>query len=515
MNNVTLSCIALLLVCSPVAAADKPNFVVVMVDDMGYADLGCFGAEIDTPTIDTLAAGGIRFSQFYNTAKCHSSRVCLMSGQWCHKAGSSRLSNAATIAQVLKPAGYFTAMTGKWHLKGNPAADWGFDRYFGHLSGCTNFFTGDKTFRLDDKPWNDFGDDFYTTDANTDYAIKFIDEGIENKKPFFVYIAHNAPHYPLHVREEDFRKYEKRYAAGWDALRRERFARQKKLGLVPAEAELPPRPGVIPAWDSLSAEQKTGERERMAAYAGMIDRVDQQLGRLVDHLKEKGVYENTLIMLFSDNGGCPFDRTRGKAFRPWDPKSYWCYSHNWAWFCNTPLKYYKQNQHEGGIRSAFIAHWPAGLKAGGVFHKPAHLVDILPTLMELGGGSYPEKMDGRTVRPHDGISLVPILKGEAWKGHDHLFFNFSNNYALRRGDWKIASCTGGAWELYNIAKDRFEQNDLASSRPDKVKSMSALYEKIWGKPLKLKPDPGMPTTHKRATKRNKAGRKNKAKKGGR
>jgi len=509
MRKGILSCIALLLLFSSMFAADKPNFVVVMVDDMGYSDLGCFGGEIETPNLDKLADGGIRFSQFYNTAKCHSSRVCLMSGQWCHKAGSSSLSNAATIAEVLKPAGYFTAMTGKWHLKGNPGVDWGFDRYFGHLSGCCNFFTGDNTFRLDDKPWNDFGKDFYTTDANTDYAIEFIDEGVEKKKPFFLYIAYNAPHYPLHVRKEEFDKYEKRYAAGWDAMRKDRFAKQKKLGLVPADAKLPPKPKVIPDWDSLPADQKKWEMDRMAAFAGMVDRVDQQMGRLVAHLKKKGVYENTLIMFFSDNGGCPFDRTKGKEFRPWDAKSYWCYSHNWAWYCNTPLKYYKQNQHEGGIGSAFIAHWPAGLKAKGVFHQPAHLVDVLPTLMELGGASYPEKMGKRTVRKHDGISLVPVLRGKEWKGHDHLFFNFSNNYALRQGDWKISSCTGGAWELYNIAKDRFEQNNLASSQPDKVNSMAAVYQKIWGKRMKLKSEPGSPSTHKGGGGKKKGGKKKK------
>jgi arylsulfatase len=472
-----------------------------MVDDLGFSDFGCYGSEIQTPNIDKLAESGLRFTQFYNTAKCHSSRVCLMSGQWCHMADKPRssgegLASAATIAEVLKPAGYFTAMTGKWHLKGNPHTDWGFDRYFGHLSGATSFFEGDNTFRLDDKPWSEFGRDFYTTDANTDWGMKFIEEGLAQKKPFLLYIAHNAPHYPLHVREPDFRKYEETYKDGWDKLRKARFEKQKKLGIFPADAKLPERPEAIPAWVSLNAEQKDWERRRMAAFAGMVDRVDQQMGRLTAFLKEKGVLENTVIMLFADNGGCPFDRTKGKEYEPWDPRSYWTYDTSWAWMGNTPFKYYKQNQHEGGIRSPMITHWPAGLKAKGFTSQPAHLVDILPTLVELGGGTYPKKQGERTVRPHDGISMADIFAGKERKGHKELFFHYGNNRALRQNDWKLASCSGGAWELYNLKSDPFEELNVSSSHPEKVAAMSQRYEEMWGASLKLKDEPGVPTTHK-------------------
>lgn len=500
----TIAC--LLLPCSVHAAEQRPNFVVIMADDLGYADLGCYGSEIETPNLDQLAYDGLRFTQFYNTAKCHSSRVCLLSGQWCHQADGPRksgegMSRAVTFADVLHDAGYFTAMTGKWHLKQNPV-DRGFDRYFGHLSGATNFFTGDDTFRLDREPWDDFDEDFYTTDANTDWAIKFIEQGLSENKPFLTYIAYNAPHYPLHVREEEYRKYEHRYEAGWDIIHKERFDKQKQLGIVHKDANLPARPKAIPAWKSLNSEQKDWEARRMAAFAGMIDRVDQQIGRLVDFLKKKDAFENTVILFVADNGGCPFERTRGKQYEPWDARSYWTYDTSWAWVSNTPLKYYKQNEHEGGISSPAIVHWPAGLKAKGFCDQPAHLVDVLPTLMELGHGSYPEQQGGREIRALDGKSLVPLLNGNSWESDRELFFQFSSNRALRQGDWKLVNCTGGAWELYHIAEDRFEQNNVAEQHPDLVKKMVQRYEELWGVPVKVKDSPGIPTTHNPRQKKN-------------
>ncbi len=497
----------LVLLYTSILNAAKPNFVVVMVDDLGFSDIGCYGSEIKTPNLDRLAENGLRFTQFYNTAKCHSSRVCLMSGQWCHMADKPRgngsgLFRAVTIAQVLKPAGYFTAMTGKWHLNGNPYSDWGFDRYFGHLSGATQYFTGDDTFRLDDKPWNNSGKDFYTTDANVEWGIKFINEGLSKNKPFLLYIAFNAPHYPLQVPETEFRKYENVYKEGWDSLRIRRFEKQKKIGIFPSDAELPPRPEAIPSWNSLSEEQKDWERRRMAAFAGMVDRIDQQMGRLTAYLKERGILENTVIMFFSDNGGCPFERSKGQEYEPWDSRSYWTYDTSWAWMCNTPFKFYKQNQHEGGTHSPMIVHWPDGLKAKGFTNQPAHLIDILPTLIELGGGTYPAKQGTRSVRAHDGISLAPVFAGLQRKPHEDLFFEYNNNRAIRQGDWKIVSCTGGAWELYNLKSDPFEENNLSSEYPERVAAMSKRYEEIWGAPLKLKAKPGVPTTHKKKINRD-------------
>ena len=321
-----------------------------MVDDLGFSDFGCYGSEIETPNIDALAERGLRFSRFYNTAKCHSSRVSLLTGLWCDQAGGAKLNRGVTLPEVLGKAGYNTAMVGKWHLDKQPT-DRGFEKYFGHLSGATNFFTGDNSFRLNGEVWNDFDEDFYTTDAWIKYGKQFVGEMLEEEgdDPFFLYIAHNAPHYPLHVREDDFRKYENRYTGGWDEVRQSRYAKQLELGLIPKEWEMSPRPVNVPAWEELSEESRKWESERMAAFAGMVDRVDQVTGDLIDFLKEKGVYENTLIMLCSDNGACPFDRTKGKEKRPWDPESYWCYDTGWSHVGNTPFRLHKQNQHEGGL----------------------------------------------------------------------------------------------------------------------------------------------------------------------
>ena len=466
------------LLGSTLLADERPNIVLIMVDDLGYSDYGCYGSEIETPNIDALAEGGLRFSRFYNTAKCHSSRVSLLTGLYCDQAGSESLSRGVTIPEVLGKAGYSTAMVGKWHLKKEPT-DRGFGKYFGHLSGATNFFTGDDTFRLNGEPWSDFGDDFYTTDAFTDYAKQFVGEMLNESpdQPFFLYIAHNAPHYPLHVREEDFRKYQDRYTEGWDKIRTARHQKQLDSGLVPSSWPLSPRPENVPAWDGLSDEDKDWESRRMAAFAGMVDRVDQKTGELVDFLKEKGVYENTLIMICSDNGACPFDRTRGKEFEPWDPKSYWCYDTGWSHVGNTPFRLHKQNQHEGGISSPMIAHWPAGMKAdkGSITDQPAHLIDFMATAIDLAGTEYPESWPEIDLEPLQGRSLAPIFAGETRDPHEYLYFHFSDNRAIRQGNWKLVTHRASQWELYDIEKDGTELNNLADQHPEKVAELAALW----------------------------------------
>jgi arylsulfatase A-like enzyme len=461
------------------AEPPRPNMIVVMLDDLGFADLGCYGAEIETPHIDRLARQGLRFSQFYNTAKCESSRVCLLSGLYTYQAGYRALDRAVTFAEMLREAGYFTAMSGKWHLESEPT-ERGFQHYFGHLSGATNFFTGDDTFRLDDQAWSEFDEDFYTTDAFTDYAIRYVDQAVDRQQPFFVYIAHNAPHYPLQAPEADVMKYRGRYRIGWDQLRQDRYQRQVAMGMIDARWPLSPRPDNLPAWDSLDEQQQDWEDFRMAAYAAMVDRVDQNMGRLVQHLADRGLLENTLILLFSDNGACPFERTRGDQYMPWDPRSYWTYDVGWAHAGNTPFRWYKQNQHEGGIASPLIAHWPQGLRTqpGAITHQPAHLIDILPTLMELSGAEYPEEFAGRAITPVQGRSLAPIFQGEQRIGHEWLYFQFSDNRALRRGDWKIVSARGGPWELYDLAADRTELNDLADQHPDKVQELAQQWHHV-------------------------------------
>ena len=463
-------------------AAGRPNIVLMMVDDLGFADFGCYGSEIETPHIDSLAADGLRFSQFYNTAKCHSSRVSLLTGLWCNQAGSETLDRAVTLPEVLGKAGYSTAMVGKWHLDKQPT-DRGFEKYFGHLSGATNFFTGDDSFRLNGKPWADFDDDFYTTDANIDYAKRFVSEALEQKPdhPFFLYVAHNAPHYPLHVREQDYRKYEHRYDVGWDEIRRQRRAKQIELGVIDPAWTPAPRPKNVPAWDQLSDEDKSWESRRMAAFAGMVDRVDQVTGDLIAFLKARGIYDNTLILLCSDNGACPFDRTRGKEFEPWDPKSYWCYDTGWSSVGNTPFRLHKQNQHEGGISSPLIAHWPQGITAdkGSITDQPAHLVDFMATVIDLAETKYPDSWPGiEELEPLQGLSLAPIFKGETRKPHDEIYQQFSTNRAIRAGKWKLVSHQRAAWELYDMQTDRTEMHDLAAGHPDKVKDLAARWHKL-------------------------------------
>lgn len=478
----TIVCLALVSVCSPfsiVAAADRPNIVLMMVDDLGFSDFGCYGSEIETPNIDALANGGLRLSQFYNTAKCHSSRICLLTGKYTFQAGNSAMNRALTVAEVMQKNGYFTAMSGKWHLDQQPT-DRGFMRYWGHLSGATNFFTGDDTFRLNGELWSEFDDGFYTTDANVDYATRFIDEGIQSGQPFFQYIAFNAPHYPLQAKQSDIEKYEGRYDGGWDKLRVERYGRQVSMGLIEAECALSPRPDYIPSWENLTEDEREWETSRMEVFAAMVDCVDQNVGRLVNHLKVKGVYENTLIMLCSDNGGCPFERTRGKTLKPWDPESYWCYDVGWAHASNTPFRWYKQNQHEGGISSPLIVHWPKAqtVDKGSISHQAGHLIDLLPTCVDAAKAEYPREWKGAKTTPVQGRSLLPLLRGEQRQPHEYLYFQFSDNRAIRQGDMKAVSAKGGEWELYDLSDDRTELNNLSDVRPQELQSLVDLWHSV-------------------------------------
>ena len=458
----------------------RPNVVLIMADDLGFADLGCYGSEIQTPNLDRLAANGLRLTQFYNTAKCHSSRVSLLTGVYCDQAGSESLRRGATIAEVLSKAGYFTAMVGKWHLSQQPT-DFGFDRYWGHLSGATNFFTGDDTFRLNGEKWDVpeqlNGRPFYTTHAIGDFALRFLDEATESDRPFLLYVAFNAPHYPLQAPRDAVRKYDGVYDAGWDEVRRERHRRQIESGLLPEKWKLSPRPEHIPAWEELPEDEQQWEADRMEVFAAMVDVLDQNVGRIVDDLKKKGVLENTLFLFCSDNGACPFERTRGRNLKPWNPKSYWTYDASWAHVGNTPFRLYKQNQHEGGISSPFIAHWPKGLETepGTISRQPGHLIDFMATLIDVADAEYPTQIGDRRIEPLQGKSLLPIFQGKTRQPHDALYFHFSTDRALRQGDWKLVSAKRGRWELYNLADDRTETNDLASQHPERVQQMAAKW----------------------------------------
>ncbi len=463
-----------------IAKSTRPNIVLIMADDLGFSDLGCYGSEIETPRLDALAQDGLRMTQFTNTAKCHSSRVSLLTGLYCDQAGAESLSRGTTIARELKAAGYSTLMTGKWHLDQQPT-DQGFERYFGHLSGATNYFTGDDSFRLNGKPWNDFGDDFYTTVANTDYAIQFVDEALLTPKPFFLYVAYNAPHYPLQTLQSDYEKYRQRYRAGWDKIREQRLQKQKELKLFEGETiSNLGRPSYIPAWKELSNEQQQWEADRMAAFAGMVDCLDREIGRLVDHLKSKQQFDNTLFVFVADNGACPFERTKGQEYPPYDSRSYWTYDTGWAHVGNTPFRYYKQNNHEGGIASPAIIHWPQGLKqpAGTIDNTPAHLVDIMATSLDIAGRDYPNAVEDRVIEPLVGRSLLPLIAGGQLQESRELYYHFGPNRALRSGDWKVVSLRSGPWELYNLAEDRNEAHDLSQQYPEKVGELSQVWHHI-------------------------------------
>lgn len=480
--------------CLPVASAKTtapPNIVVILVDDLGFSDIGCYGSEIDTPNLDRLAANGLRFTQFYNTAKCHSSRVSLLTGRWCKQAGDVDLSRSVTIPEVLAPAGYSTLMTGKWHLKKEPT-DFGFQRYFGHLSGATDYFRGNNTFRLDGQPWKVPSENFYTTVANVDFALKFLNDARKQEKPWFLYVAFNAPHAPLQPLEKDYRKYEVRYNEGWDITRGRRVAKQKQIGLFDESVTPSPRPEHVKAWDKLSPEMQDWERRRMAALAGMIDCVDRETGRLLNDLRVNGEIDNTLILFLSDNGACPYDRlSTGIEKEPFETGARWGDSTGWAWARNSPFRYYKQNQFEGGVATPAIVHWPAGLKTepGAIIRTPAHLVDILPTLAEVAKAEIPGTYPDRQPSPLAGTSLVPILQGETIQEHPPIHFLFGTDRGLRQGNWKLVSFRSAPWELYDLSTDRTELHDLANRYPERVERMAKLWHRIAAEDLRSPEQP--------------------------
>ena len=477
-----IACLSVIIATAGCTSAlppqEKPNIVVIMVDDLGYSDIGSYGSEIETPNLDKLAEEGLRFSQFYNTAKCHSSRVSLLSGQYCIAAGDKALSHTVTSAEVLRDAGYFTAMTGKWHLDKEPT-DFGFDRYFGHLSGATNFFKGDKTFRLNGEPWEVPASDFYTTVANVDFALDFLEEARKTEKPYYLYVAFNAPHSPLHALPEDYAKYKGRYDSGWDKVRDARMAKQQELGLLPKDLEPSPRPPHVRAWDNLVPWQRDHEINRMVTLAAMIDRVDQEVGRLVEDLRSNGELENTMILFISDNGACPYDRPFPQLnVEPTNGNIALGDGTGWAWARNAPFRFYKQNQFEGGISTPGIIHWPAGLKTepGSIVDIPVHLIDVLPTLADLANTTIPEEHPTRALRPVSGISLRPILEGKALTRSEPIYLQYAYDWGLRDGDWKLVSFKGQEWELYNMANDRTELIDLAKQEPERLNAMIAKWK---------------------------------------
>ena len=491
------------LVAAPAAAAPaaKPDIVIVMVDDMGFSDVGCYGSEIQTPHLDRLAAGGLRFTQFYNTGRCCPTRAALLTGLYPHQAGVGHMTDdygspayqghlsdrCVTIAEALKPAGYFTAVSGKWHV-GSAREHWprrrGFDWFYGTPEGGGHHYRllSGRHLVVDDEPI-DVPEGWYSTTAFTDYALKFLDEGARSGKPIFLYVPYTAPHWPLQAPPEAIARYLGKYKSGWQAVRAARFERQTAMGLLPG-AKLSPLDPKTPDWASVDADEMD---LRLATHAAMVNLVDQGVGRIVDKLRQLGRLDNTVILFLSDNGASAESGPTGFAnaqhgnpkAKTGTPDSYASFGIAGANACDTPFRMYKQFVHEGGIATPLIAHWPAGIDKslqGQFARTPGHVVDLMPTCLALAGAEYPKRLEGREVAPVAGRSLVPALRGQAIDRPEGMFWEHQGNSAVRLGDWKLVRLHGRPWELYDLSKDRTELNDLAKKEPQKVQELKRLYQ---------------------------------------
>ncbi len=509
---------------------EKPNILLIMLDDMGYSDLGCYGGEIQTPNIDKLAEEGVRFTQMHNCARCCPTRASLLTGHYPQTAGINGMGvnlamNTATIAEVLKENGYHTGMTGKWHLSDTkPVPDemeqlrWmahradygnfsplenypcnrGFEEHWGVIWGVVNYF---DPFSLvhNEEPIKEVPEDFYITDFITQKSIDLIDSYSKDEKPFFLYVAHTAPHWPLHALPQDIEKYKNTYKDGWEVLRKTRYDRMIEMGLIDKETYPLPENSSGRKWED--CEKKAYESACMSVHAAMIDHVDQGIGEIIEKLKETGMYDNTIIFVLSDNGasyerGYPpgFDRpgfTRDSTIIEYNsehpgPETTWNYIGNaWASAVNTPFRYWKKESYEGGSATPFIVHWPKGLKGkeNTINRGFAHVIDILPTCLELSGAQYPETVNGKTTTPPPGKNLLPLLVNNEVI-HDTIYWEHERGRAIRIGDWKMSSLPNKDWELFNLAGDHTEMNDLSKQLPEKVKEMNSAWE-TWAKKVNI------------------------------
>lgn len=540
---------ALPVVASAQAEDRRPNIMVIMVDDMGYSDLGCFGGEIHTPNLDGLANNGMRFTQFFNAGRSCPSRAALMTGLYAQQAGimamgQSLNTECVTIPEVLKTAGYHTAMTGKWHLSltqgiGNNADQmaWlshqntfnnrpfapietypcnrGFDEHWGTIWGVVNHFDPFSLVHNEGPIYTDaIPSDFYSTDFITDKTIDLIDDLSAKEEPFFMYVAYNAPHWPLHAKPEDIKKYDGMYDEGWDVMREKRYARMVELGLISPEQTPVSRNESGRLWENET--DKEFQAANMEVHAAMIDCVDQGVGRIIQKLKETGEYDNTIIIFSSDNGASSenygigefdrHDRTRDGQMvthdsrTPGDQLSYNYLGTGWAGAINTPFRYWKAESFHGGIAAPTIVHWPAGMKSGkgSIVNEPCHFIDIMPTCIALAGAEYPSTYNGHSIKPlaAEGRSLLPLISGEGeWNGERTLFWEHENGRAVRVGNWKMTSLRNGGWQLFDLSTDYSETNNVAAEHPDKVREMKTLWNN-WAKSVGLKVEEEMADTEK-------------------
>ena len=501
------------------AADNRPNIVIILADDMGYSDIGCYGGEINTPHLNKLAAGGLRFTQFYNAARCCPTRASLLTGLHPHQTGIGWMTsspekpgdmdqgefgyrgfmnrNCVTIAEVLRDAGYSTMMSGKWHVGEAEQSLWplqrGFQRYYGILTGAANYFRpgGLRGLTLDNEQVQPT-EEFYLTDALTDHAIEFVNQAAERKdKPFFLYLALTSPHWPLQAPAETVAKYSDAYTKGWAEIRRARYERMLEMGLIKPEWKLTARHSR--PWKNLDPEKQQEMAERMAIYAAQVDRMDENIGRLVAALEAQGKLDNTVLLFLSDNGGCAEGDELGggpaEKLNKIDGPLFSTYGRAWANVSNTPFRRYKHHTHEGGIATPLIVHWPQGIEARGELrHQPGYLPDLMATCVDLTGATYPTEYHGNAIPPLEGISLVPAFSDQTLQ-REAMYWEHEGNRAVRMGDWKLVK-RGDAkgWELYNLASDRTETKDLTASEPERVSNMSAAWE-AWAKRAFVLPKP--------------------------
>lgn len=470
----------------------RPNVVLIMCDDMGFSDLGCYGGEVETPNLDRLAADGMRFRTFYNNAKCEHTRASLLTGYPWHHVGASAtvVYSQPTFGERMRDAGYRTLMVGKWHA-GQTPYERGFDRYYGLTDGCCNFWNpghareGEpepakkkvRRWAIDGKqylPYQPPSKDFYTTNAFTDRAIEYIGQYAADPQPILLYVAYTAPHYPLHAPEQDVAKYRGRYGSvGWDELRRRRFARQQELGVLPKNAVLSPRDPDLPAWNDVDDDRRDHWDLRMATYAAMIDVMDRNIGRLIDSLRQHDRWDNTVLMFLSDNGACEdsADRSTVDGSMPWEVTSYLTQGRTWANASNTPYRQYKTTNYEGGTRTPFIVHWPEHIAAGLITDDVGHLIDVTPTMLQLAGADDVDDLPGR--------SLVATMDGDANPRSWPLAWQFGKAKAIRNDRYKLVQFGKSDWELYDLIADPTETENLANDHPDIVQSMSDQWQSWW------------------------------------
>ncbi len=492
--------------------ATPPNIIVMMADDMGYSDIGCYGGEIQTPNLDRMAAEGLRFSQFYNNAKCTTTRASLLSGMYPRGGGGAIPLDIPSIGETMRAAGYKTGLSGKWHLGSKSPQrpfDRGFDEYYGLMDGCCNFFNpaqpdpdtkGGKTrvFGRNDTLIHEFPEEFYSTDAFAGHTCETIKQFQATGKPFFIHLAFTSPHYPLHAFPEDIAKYRNRYKKGWEELRRQRHARQIEMGLLDAKWQLSSTDAKSYDW---SEANQDWEDLRMATYAAMVDRMDQNIGKVLTTLKELNIDDNTIVMFLSDNGGCSEEPGgRDDTQQPGLVSTYTAVGPAWGWAQNTPFRHYKSWANEGGISTPLIVRWPEKVQAGTITKEVGHIIDVLPTCLDVAGASYQKEFNGKRTQTLEGKSLLPILQGGTRVGHELIFWEWSGNCAVRQGNWKLVWDTlnkAKKWELYDMSADRTELHDLAAENPDRVKAMLASYEE-WARSTD-RAIPGQPRNKKLKT----------------